>query len=880
MLSDVVSRLRSLLRRTTVEAELDDELRFHFELQVEKYVKSGLPREEARRRARLEFGGLDQVKEECREARGVHLIETLAQDIRYGLRTLRKSPGFTAVAVLTLAVGIGASTAIFSAVNPILFEPLPYSHPNRITMIWDSYQGERQDVTFHTYREIAERSHSFDALAVMETWQPTMTSSGEPERLVGQRVTFDYFRVLDVQPVAGRDFQVADDQIHGAKVAILSDGLWQRRFGGDRGIAGRQITLDGDAYTVIGVMPRGFENVLSPSAELWTPLHFDTGSITNFESAEWGHHLRAVGRLRPGIVVDQGRGELNAIAQTPVPEFPRAPWAALQHGLIVDSLQDDVTRGVKPALLAILGAVVLVLLIACVNVTNLLLARGAQRRGEFAVRAALGAGKSRLAQQLLTESVLVAALGGACGVIVAKIGVNALIALSPPELPRVNAIAVNGTVFAFALGITVLIGLAVGLIPAMHAFRTDLHTGMQESTRRAAGGHQLTRRMLVVAEVALALVLLVSAGLLLRSIERLFAVAPGFDGSHLLAMQVQTSGHKFDDENVLHRFFAQALDDVRGVPGVTSAAFTSLLPLGGDKSGSYGAAFEDDKPGAGYNVFRYAVTPGYFETMRIPLRSGRYLEKQDVAGAPRAVVISESLARRKFGGRNPIDTRVHIGPTGGPWYFIVGVVGDVKQTSLAIEEPDAVYISTTQSWFADDALSLVIRSPGETAKLVPDIRKAIWSVDKDQPITHVTTMDELLAESGAERHFAMILFEAFGIVALILAGIGIYGVLSGSVTERTREIGIRSALGASRGNILGLVLREGMMLTALGAAIGLVGALVASGAIVTLLFGISRLDPPTYVGVIAILVGVSAIACWVPAWRAGRVDPAITLRGE
>jgi len=584
-----------------------------------------------------------------------------------------------------------------------------------------------------------------------------------------------------------------------------------------------------------------------------------------------------VARLRAGLGAEQAGRELNAIALAPVPEFPRARWAALQFGLIVNSLQAEITRGVKPVLLAVLGAVMLVLLIASVNVTNLLLARGAQRRGEFAMRAALGAARRRLIRQLLTESLLLATLGGAGGIVVAEFGIGALVALSPPGLPRLNAIAVNATVFAFAFGVTALIGLLVGLIPALYACQANLVTGLQQSSRRTAGGHQWTRRTLVVAEVALAIVLLVSAGLLYRSLARAFAVAPGFDASHLLTMQVQYAGHRYDDDNARRRFLAQALEAVRRVPGVAGAAFTSLLPLSGERYGGYGAQFEN---GGSYGVFRYAVTPGYCETMGIALRRGRLLDGHDIATAPPAVLISESLAKSEFPGRDPLGRRVHVGPVNRPWYTIVGVVGDVKQSSLAESQPKAVYITPAQSWFADDALSLVVRAPGDMTALAPAIRNAIWSVDKDQPVVRVATMDNLLAASESQRRFAMIVFEAFALVALALAATGIYGVLSGSVSERMREIGVRVALGASRGNVLALVVRQGMTLTGLGILIGLVGAAAATQALVTLLFGIARLDPITYLGVIVLLVAVSAIASWVPAWRAARVDPAVTLRAE
>jgi putative ABC transport system permease protein len=809
-------------------------------------------------------------------------MKGLFHDIRYALRQLRKNPGFTCTAIVILGLGIGASTAIFSAVNPILFEPLPYPQASRIMMIWYAGEnGSRYPQAFHTYRELVERNHSFDTIAVLKTWQPTLTGrdGDEPERFDGQQVSASYFRSLGVLPALGRDFQAADDALNGPKVVILSHGLW-RRLGGDNTLIGRQIRLDDDSYTVIGVMPPGFENVLAPSAEVWSPLQYDAGNITSFESQEWGHHLRMVGRLRAGVSMDQARSDLNWIAQTPVPEFPRSRVVSLAHGLIVNLLQDEVTRGVKPALLAVLGAVILVLVIACVNVTNLLLARGAQRRSEFAMRAALGAQRWRLTRQLLTESLLLAMLGGALGLMVAQFGVRALVALSPPELPRVNAIAVDGPVFAFAFVITALIGLTAGLIPALHGSCADLHIGVQQSSRRTAGRHQRTRSTLVVAEVALSLVLLVSAGLLLHSLRRIFAVPPGFETEHLLTMQVQTYGRRYDDDRVCHQFFEQALDAVRQVPGVTAAAFTSQLPLSGD-SDEYGARFEDDDLESSYPVFRYAVTPGYFETIGIPLRRGRLLEARDVAGAPGAIIISESLAKHRFPGQDPLGKRVHVGGlVDAPLFTIVGVVGDVKQVSLALSESDAVYTTTTQWHWADGTLSLVVRGRGNVAALAPAVKKAIWSVDKDQPIVRVATMDDLVAVSAAERRFVLILFEVFGLVALVLAATGIYGVLSGSVVERTREMGLRAALGATRGDILRLVIRQGMTLTSVGIVIGLCGAVAASQALVSLLFAVTPLDPFTYVGVIALLGGVSVAACGVPAWRAARVDPSITLRAD
>jgi len=806
------------------------------------------------------------------------------QDFQYAFRQLRKNPGFALMAVVILGLGIGASTAIFSAVNPILFQPLPYPHANRITMVWYvGDDGSRVAQTFHTYRELAERSRSFASTAVMKAWQPTFTGAEQPERFDGQRVSSGYFATLGVSPLLGRDFQAADDVFHGPNVVIISNGLWRRRFGGDSTIVGREVRLDDDNYTVIGVMPRSFDNALAPSAELWAPLQYDTGNITTVETREWGHHLRMVARLRAGVDIAQARSDLAWIARTPAGEFPRATWASMERGLIANPLQEDIASGVKPALLAVLGAVSLVLLIACVNVTNLLLARGAHRRGEFAMRAALGAAPTRLIRQLLTESLLLAIFGGAVGMLIAQFGVRTFVALSPTELPRINAIRMDATAFAFALGIAALVGVMVGLIPALQAARGDLHAGMTQSSMRTAGGHQWTRRTLVVVEVAIALVLLVSAGLLLRSLTRLFAIDPGFDASHVLTMQVQESGHQFDRDSARAQFFEQALEAVRRVPGVMSAAFTSQLPLSGDFE-SYGIEFASDSNATAEAGFRYAVSPDYFSTMRIPLRRGRLLNDHDVAGAPSAVLLSESFARRKFPGRDPIGQRVRIGPEigrpDGQWSTIVGVVGDVKQASLALSDSDAFYTATEQWSWVDSVQSLVVRTRGDAAALAPAIRSAIWSVDRDQPIVRVATMDSLLAKSQAERRFVLMLFEAFGLVALLLAATGIYGVLAGSVTERTREIGVRAALGASPGSILVLVIRQGMTLTVIGIVIGLSGAAAASQALITLLFGVSRLDPITYLGVIAVLAGVSFVACAAPAWRAAQVDPSITLRAE
>ena len=876
--------LNVLAHRKGADRDVTDEVDHYLEQATAGLMETGLSAEDARRTARLDLGSHAVVRDQVRSSGWENGLATLLTDLRFAIRQLVRNPGFAIVSVITLAVGIGSSTAIFSAVNPILFKPLPYPHASRLMMIWEMRSdGSPQPVTFGTFYGLEQRCHSFSAMAVMKPWQPTMIGSDEPERFDGQRVSADYFRALDVRPGLGRDFQVSDDQFNGPNVVIISDRLWRRHFAGDRAIIGQQLKLDDTLFTVIGVMPASFENVLDSSAELWAPLQYDP--TLPADSRDWGHHLRMVGRLSPGIGRDRARNELTGalhhLAEIYATGYDSSGGAP--SGIVVNLLQDDLTADVKPALLAILGAVLLVLLIVCVNMTNLLLAQGERRRSEFAMRAALGAGRMRIVRQLLAGTLLLGAISATLGMVVAEVGVSALVALSPPGLPRVGAIRIDGAVFAFGLAITTLVGLIVGLIPSFYASRINSQHSTLQSSRTTTAGHQWTRRVLVIAEVALAFVLLVNAGLLLHSLNRLFAIDPGFDASHLLTMQVQESAHRFDTDQARALSFTQVLQAVRQVPGVITCAFTSQLPLGGDFE-VYGvqlAAHPEDIAEAG---LRYAVSPDYFAAMGIPLHRGRLLDERDRAGAPGAVVVSESFAKRKFGVQDPIGQRVRLGPNAGhadqPWSTIVGVVGDVKQASLAMSDAGDFYTSTTQWPWVDRAQSLVVRTRGNPAALVPTVKKAIWSVDKDQPIVRVATMDNLLAESEAQRHFALVVFEAFGFVSLVLAAVGVYGVLSGSVSERMRELGVRAALGASRGNILALVMRQGMTLTTIGVAIGLGAAVAASRAVVSMLYGISRFDAITYAGVIALLASVSGIACWVPAWRAAQVDPSITLRVE
>ena len=824
----------------------------------------------------------------------IGFVDSIGRDLRCALRGLLRQPAFTLAAVLTLALGIGASTAIFSAVSPVLLQPLPYPNADRIVALTDRvFSGAPLDVAYGNHVEVTARSRSFEALAVAQRWNPALSGTGESEQLAGDRISVDYFRVLGVAPAIGRSFVREDHVVGGQQVVIVSNGFAQRRFGSARDTIDQTIHLDGVPHMVIGVMPPRFENVLAQNAEVWSALQFRDDAP--FQGAEWGHQLRMIGRLRAGVSAEDAQREIASIGRAPIEEFPRPDFATLEYGLAVSSLQNSVTVGVRPVLLAVAGAVLLLLTLACVNVTNLLLARAVARRREVAVRAVLGAARLRLVRELLGESLLLAVFGGVLGLGLAFWGVRAIVAVAPANLPRIDAVGLDASAFLFAFAATALVALGVGLAPALRGSRPELRPDLQ-SGARATNSSQLVRRGLVVGEVALALVLLVGAGLLLRSVERLYASGPGFNSGNVLTMQIFASGYRFEQQGDTYRrrseaeqlqLFQSALEAVRAVPGVIDAAFTSQLPLSGDYE-AYGVVFESDtqtSPRSPGGALRYAVTPDYFRAMGIPLLKGRLLDSGDRPGQPDAIVLSESFAKRRFGDRDPIGERLRIGPeisqSARPWDVVVGVVGDVKQRSLeALTPQDAFYVAMGQWAWVDVTQSLVVRADGDPAALVPAIKQAIWSVSATPAIARVATMDEIVASSEAERYFALNVFTAFAVTALVLAALGLYGVISGAVAERTREIGLRSALGATRAQIVSLVVRQGMTLAALGAALGLGAAAATTRGLDSLLYGVTALDPLTYGVVIVVLAVVASAACWFPAARAARVDPTIALRSE
>ena len=866
--------LRALVHRRAADADADDEIRHFLEESAADFEAHGLSPADARREARARWGDAIVIRERVRGSGWEHLVATVAGDLRYGARSLRKSPGFTLVTVATLSLGIGASTAIFSAVNPILFAPLPYPSGDRLVAILED--GRTSDTTFAMYLTLAQRAWAFSGVSAIRSWQPALTGFDTPQRLEGQRVTAGYFKVLGVSPALGRDFTSEDDVPGRTKIAIVSDALWRTRLGGDPAVVGRTLRLDDTPYIVVGVMPVTFTNVIAPDVQVWTPLQYDPA--LPLDGREWGHHLTAIGRLKPDVKTAAAAAETNAIGRAMIEQWHPSTYPPNEQFSVMP-LGDALVSGVRPVLLAMTGAVLLVLAIACVNVTNLLLARGARRRGEFALRAALGAGRARLVRQLLTESILLAGLSAAAGVAVAIAAVRTLVAIAPAALPRAASIRVDGAVLVFALAVSAVAGLAFGLLPALEAAGSDPQRDMQEASQRTARPHGRARRLLVVAEVALAFVLLIGAGLLLRSVRELLAVSPGFAVADRLTLQVQLVGRRLTETGAAATFLGQALEAVRRVPGVTAAGFTSQLPLSGDRD-EYGAGFltYGTQPATTFPAYRYAISDGYFGAVGTPILRGRAIDDRDRAGAPLAAVISASLAQARFGTDDPLGRQLMIGP-GGP-FTVVGVAGDVRQTSLAATDGNAVYINAQQWVFADRAHSLVIQTRERPGALAAAVAEAIWSVDKNQLVVRVATMEALVERSTAERHFAMLVFEGFAGAALALAAIGIYGMLAVGVSERTREIGLRSALGATRAQIVGLVIRQGAGLTVGGALIGLAGSAVASRSLATLLFGISRLDPMTYAAVSALLAIVACAACAVPAWRAARVDPSIALRAD
>ena len=809
---------------------------------------------------------------------GESLTMRFLHDLRIAARLLRRSPAFAAVSILTLGLAIGATTAIFSVIQPVLLRPLPYPDPERLAFVWERNRDDTRDnVGFATIRDFATSARSIERWAAIGSWLPTLSGNGgEPERVAGDRVSWSYFRTLGVRPALGRDFLAEEDVPDRNQVVMLSYGLWQRRFGGDSSIVGKPISIDGNPMLVAGVMPASFDNVISPDAQIWRVL--------GYANQPWAcrtcHHLRMIMRIRPDVNLATARAELDAIHARLAKEYPSEYASA---GTVVAPLQLDATREFRPALTALAAAVLLVLLIAVSNVVNLQLARAIRREEEFAIRTALGAGRGRLIAQLLAEGLLLSALGGLAGLAVARLTLPLLVAHLPPSLPRAGAIQLDVGALALVTVVILLLSIVMGLVPARRR-GGDLGITLRSGRRLSGGGHRATRAGLVVGEIALAVMLLAGAGLIARSLIRLLSVNVGFDPTHLLSMEINAVGPRYTSDALIYENHRRVLEEVGRLPGVEAVAISNQIPLGGnvDMYGVFDADVPPPKPELIPNGDRYVVTPQYLRLMRIPILKGRAFTEADAADtANKVALVSAALAQKLWPGQNAIGKRIKVGGSRDPARTIIGITGNVKHGGL--DAPEATrqwYIPEGQFRGADDLAVVIMRTTVDPAALATTVRKVISAIDPSQPVVNVATMDQLVARSTAQRRLALVLFAAFAVAALLLAVTGIYGVLAGSVAERTREIGVRSALGATPRQIVGLVLGQGGRLAVIGVVLGLAGAIGLTRYLRALLFGIEPTDPTTLAGVVVLIVSVTVAGCLIPAMRAARVDPSTTLRSE
>jgi putative ABC transport system permease protein len=887
-------RITGLFGGRRRERELAEEFESHLELHFEDNLRDGMSPVEARRQAVLKFGGMEAAKESCRDRRGLPFLESLTQDIRFALRILRKNPGFVAIAVLTLALGIGASTAVFSLVNAVLLKPLPYPNSGQIAFPWrqappglnlgyNDLPWGRIEFLF-----LSQESQTFQALGAFKSDSFNLTGSGDPARLDGLRASAGFFHALGVSPVLGRTFTDDEDQPGHEHSVVLGYQLWRDRFGGDPAILGRSLELNGDAYTVLGVMPAGFvfpraqempgSFTFAREAQLWIPLALSRGALIPAEPSE----LAIVGRLKPGITVAQGQAEMDVLGQRLQAQFPQAKgWFTSRLTPMARQLGGETRR----PLLLILGAVGIVLLIACSNVASLLLTRSLGRKREFTLRAALGADKRRLIRQLLTESLLLASFGGLLGTLLSAAAIHFMKILGPLSIPRLSETALDFRVLGFAVGVSLFSGVCFGLAPAIAGTRENLIESLKEGGPRSGESQATTklRNALLVSEVALAFVLVIAAGLLAQTFFHLLSVDPGFNPARVLTFELSLPASKYTNQDQIVALYQSALQKLRGLPGVESAGITETVPMGGATESTalripgHPATDPNDRPYSNYTM----ASPGYFVTVGTPMLRGRdFLESDTVDSVP-VTIINSAMAKKYWPGEDPIGKQV--GPLSRlyPVATIIGIVADTKRLSLREEPPPEMYVPYTQKvWPSLLTMDVVLRTKVDPVAAAASAREAIHSVDPDLPLANIATLETLVDGSMTQQRFAMFVLGTFGALALLLASIGMYGVISYSTMQRTQEIGIRMALGAQRRNVLAMVLGHGSRLAGLGIAIGLIAALAMGHTMASFLYGVQASDPLTLAGVSLLLLAVALLACYVPARRAMRTDPVIALRDE
>ncbi len=876
-------RLAELFRKGPREHDLTAEMESHLQMHIEDNLRAGMNRVEARREALIKLGGIEQTKEIYRERRGLPFFETFFHDLRYACRMLLKNPGFTAVVVFTVALGVGANAAIFSVVHAVLLKPLPYPESDRLVMVWEkvllpNYQNDENNPSPGNFSDWKNQNAFFENLSAYRNRSFNLTGAGEPVRVEGEQVSASLFSVLRVNAALGRVFTVEDDQPAGKRVVVMSNSLWKSRFGSNLQILGKTILLDGESYAIVGVMPPDY-SFPDPDDQLWVPIALTPQDLANHGS----HNLLVIARLKANVTQPQAQEEMNRIAQRLTELYPDTNTGVRVN---VVALREQIAGPVRPVLLALFGAAGFVLLIVCANVASLLLGRASARHREIGIRVALGAARTRILRQLLTESSLLAFLGCAFGLLFARWGILVLKLLSPPHIPRMDEIQINAPVLVFSVTISLLVAFIFGVLPALQATRDNINDSLKEGARESAGGARLhTRNLLVIFETALGVVVVIGAGLLLRSFLILERAPLGFQTKSVLTFRVIPRGERYSQLTGRTEFYKQAIEHIAGLPRVKSAAAVSFIPLTNVR-GSKGFSIEGrvppaagEIPIAGYD----AVTPGYFESLRIPLQSGRDFSWSDTPQAQRVVIINEAMTQTYWPGEDPLGKRIKFGAADDPfpWWTIAGVVGDIREFDVLTPPRPTLYLPISQ---ADDSNYVlrdwVVRTSGDPLAIASSIRAAMREVDPDLPVSRLRSLEQVWNLSVAPQRFNLSLFALFATLALVLAAVGIYGVMAYSVAQRTREIGIRVAMGAQRADVVKLVLAQGARHAAFGIIFGLAGAFALTRLMERLLYGVQPTDPATFASVTLILTFVALLACYLPARRAMLVDPIVALRYE